>query len=60
MRNEYEANLSLQPMTRKPIEPRAVEHYRPGGGLVLIRWCAGVVAGGTLIGFVAGFVSNYL
>ena len=58
--NEHDANLSLVPMDRKPCTPEAVEHYRPGGGLVLVKWCAGVVIGGALLGFVAGVLSAYL
>jgi hypothetical protein len=57
--NEHDANLSLQPVDRKPIEPRAIEHYRPGGGRVLVKWCAGVVAAGALLGFVAGALSAW-
>ena len=58
--NEYEANLSLQPVDRKSCTPEAIEHYRPGGALVLVKWCAGVVVAGALIGFVAGVLSSYL
>ena len=59
MRNEYEANLSLQPMDRKPCAPEAIEHYRPGGEWIAIRWVVSIVAGGALIGFVAGVLSAY-
>lgn len=60
MRNEFEANLSLAPMDRKPCKPQPIEHYRPGGEWIAVRWCAGVIAGGALIGFAAGLVSRYL
>lgn len=60
MRNEYEVNLSLQPLDRKPCRPEAIEHYRPGGEWIAVKWCVCVIAGGALIGFVAGLVSHYL
>lgn len=60
MRNEYEANLSLQPLDRKPCKPEAIEHYRPGGEWLAVRWVVGVIAAGAFIGFVAGVVSHYL
>ena len=63
MRKEFDANLSLQPMDRKPCKPckpEAIEHYRPGGEWALVIWCAGVIAGGALLGFLAGVVSAYL
>lgn len=60
MRNEHDANLSLVPMERKPCRAEAVEHYRPGGEWVAVKWCVGVIAGGALIGFIAGLVSAYM
>lgn len=60
MRNEHDANLSLVPLESKPCRPEAIEHYRPGGEWIAVRWCAGVIAGGALIGFLAGLVSAYL
>lgn len=61
MRNEDEANLSLQPMMdRKPCRAEAIEHYRPGGEWVSVRWVVGVIAAGAFIGFAAGVLSAYL
>lgn len=62
MRNEYEANLSLQPMDRKPCRPEAIEHYsKPSDGAwTLFRWAFGVVVAGAAIGFLAGFLSAVL
>lgn len=60
MKSEHDANLSLQPINRKPCRSEAIEHYRPGGEWIAVRWCLGVIASGALIGFVAGVLSAYL
>lgn len=61
MRNEHDANLSLQPMVQR-IEPRAVEHYRKPDRTGL--WAALVVLGGAgtgpLLGLVVGLVQRFL
>lgn len=60
MKNEFDANLSLQPMDREPCRAEAIEHYRPSGERVVVSWCLGVIASGALIGFLAGVLSAYL
>lgn len=60
MRNEYDANIALQAAKHKPCRAEAIEHYRPSGEWSSMLWCAGVIAGGALVGFLAGLVSAYL
>jgi hypothetical protein len=61
MRNEHDANLSLQPMAPRH-EPRAIEHYRKPDRTGL--WAALVVlcgAGiGLLLGLAVGLVQRFL
>ena len=61
MRNEYEANLTLQPMTQR-IEPRAIEHYRKPDRTGL--WAALMILGGAgaglLLGLAVGLIERLL
>jgi hypothetical protein len=61
MRNEYNANLTLQPMAPRH-EPRAVEHYRKPQNVTL--WAVLVVLGGAgaglLFGLAVGLVQRFL
>lgn len=62
MKNEHDANLTLQPIEQRRIEPRAIEHYaRPvEGAWTLFRWSLGVMLTSALLGFVTGLLWRYL
>jgi hypothetical protein len=61
MRNEYEANLSLQPMAPRH-DPRAIEHYRKpdrtGLWAVLVVLCGAAL--GLLFGLAVGLIQRFL